>query len=177
MGRRVKLTCCKAGVENSPALAFAPRQSSEGIKPEFGRRVGQKKSGGSIYGAPSPQTGQNGDRYNLRELRRTRCSDALGGAVRLRTGGKQEERDRRSKPLFRKGPARSRLKIFLECERLFFVRESDIRLERPRRIFRGVRNFTCIVLRDAAAQIVRHTNIVPFEVLLAPENIDVFHAR
>lgn len=52
MGRRVKLTCCKAGVENSPALAIAPRQSSEGIKPEFGTRVGQKQSRGDQFMAP-----------------------------------------------------------------------------------------------------------------------------
>jgi hypothetical protein len=60
MGRRVKLTCCKAGVENSPALAIAPRRSSEGIKPKFGTRVGQKKSGGINLWRPVSEQAQTG---------------------------------------------------------------------------------------------------------------------
>jgi len=84
---------------------------------------------------------------------------------------------RASKMLFGEGPTGSRLQIFFECEGPVLVCESDIALDVPGPMLRSVRHRTGIVLRQSGVQIVRDASIEILRVLLALQNVDVFHGE
>src|SRR3990170_6608003 len=67
--------------------------------------------------------------------------------------------------------------MLLEGKRLLFVMKGDVGLERPRCILGGVRNLSRIVFLQTGTQVRSNSNIVALDVLQAPEDVDVRHAR
>src|SRR5258708_40202904 len=65
--------------------------------------------------------------------------------------------------------------MLLEGEGAFLVDECDVVLYRPRRVFRRVRYFACVVLLQTSAQVAGDSDVVMFGVLYAAEDIHIGH--
>jgi hypothetical protein len=84
---------------------------------------------------------------------------------------------RTSETRFGKGAARSGFQILLERKGASVVGKCDIALNVPRTVLCSVCDFTRVVFRQPRVQIIRDSGIEMLMILLALQNVDVFHSE